>query len=260
MQLELAENVGTVESSSGPTITAEGWKMRRQTLVVGVMPGGESTEIPILNWEEVSKSQESIGYLLLKRCLDVIGGVFGLVLFSPLIVAAMLLVWLEDGGPALFRQIRVGRHGREFSIFKIRTMVKDAEARFDEVVVLNSHLDHRTFKATKDPRVLQIGKFLRKYSIDEFPQLINVIRGEMSLVGPRPPIPTEVKLYDPQDYVRFVVKPGLTCYWQISGRGTISFKQQVALDRKYVHDASTTVDLAIIAKTLPALIHGVGAH
>lgn len=233
--------------------------MRRQTFVSVATADGGTNWVPLVDWEETSRSIDSTRYLAIKRCLDVAGASIGLVVLSPFILLAMFLVWLEDGGPVVFRQTRVGLHGRRFPIYKIRTMVNDAEARLAEVADLNRHGDQRTFKADNDPRILRVGHFLRKYSIDEFPQLLNVVQGQMSLVGPRPPIPREVQLYDPHDYVRLAVKPGLTCYWQVRGRCTIAFKGQVELDRKYIHEASTVVDLKLILQTVPAMFKGVGA-
>lgn len=203
---------------------------------------------------------QSKTYKMTKRLLDVLGAVCGLVVLGPFMIVAMVAVWLEEGGAVIFRQKRVGIDGREFTILKVRTMVKAAEARLAEVAELNHHKDQRTLKIKNDPRLLRCGGFLRKYSIDEFPQLVNVLRGDMSLVGPRPPLPREVDLYDPEDHVRFLVKPGLTCYWQISGRGDISFKQMVSLDRRYIEDASSLTDLIVIAKTIPAILKGEGAH
>jgi lipopolysaccharide/colanic/teichoic acid biosynthesis glycosyltransferase len=172
----------------------------------------------------------------------------------------MFLIWLEDGGPVVFRQERVGLNGKRFTLLKIRTMVKDADSRLAEVLALNQHTDHRTFKAKSDPRVLRYGKLLRKYSIDEFPQLFNVLWGQMSLVGPRPSLAREVVLYQPGDYVRLIVKPGLTCYWQIAGRGNIPFEEQLELDKKYIRERSALTDIIIIVKTFPSLIRANGAH
>lgn len=234
--------------------------MSRQTLISVVSDDGFVTAVPLVDWDDTSQAIDSLGYHLLKRCLDVVGAVAGLILLSPVILGAMFLVWLEDGGPVLFRQTRVGLHGRRFQIYKIRSMVRNAEQKLTEVQELNRHDDQRTFKAENDPRVLKIGRLLRKFSVDEFPQLFNVLRGEMSLVGPRPPIPSEVELYEPHDYVRLAVKPGLTCYWQVSGRSTIPFKGQVELDRQYIHQASTKVDLQLICQTIPALFRGTGAE
>lgn len=209
---------------------------------------------------DLGQWSQTKSYLVCKRLLDVIGALVGLVVLGPIMLVSMLLVWIEDGGPVIFRQQRVGKGGRVFSMIKIRTMVKDAEARRDEIEELNVHSDDRSFKAVNDPRILKMGAYLRRFSIDEFPQVINVLRGEMSLVGPRPPLTREVELYSPQDHVRFVVKPGLTCFWQIAGRGEIAFEGQIALDRRYIQEHSTWIDLVIIAKTVPAMIRGDGAH
>jgi len=206
-------------------------EMRRQTVLMLQDSHGATNAFPLVTWEETSREIDRVRYLATKRIIDIVGASIGFVLLSPLMLLATFFVWLQDGSPVMFRQTRVGLHGRRFHIYKIRTMVRDAESRLQEVAALNQHEDQRTFKAADDPRILKIGKLLRKYSIDEFPQLYNVLRGEMSLVGPRPPIPHEVELYDPEDYVRLAVKPGLTCYWQIAGRGTIAFKGQVELDR-----------------------------
>lgn len=209
---------------------------------------------------ELGNWSQSKSYLICKRYIDVVGALVGLVVLGPIMLLAMLLVWIEDGGPVIFRQERVGKDGRRFSMIKIRTMIKDAEERLAEVESLNAHADDRTFKVINDPRILKVGAFLRRFSIDEFPQVINVLRGEMSLVGPRPPLTREVDLYLPKDHVRFVVKPGLTCFWQIAGRSEIAFEGQIALDRRYIQEQSTWVDLVIIAKTIPAMIRGDGAR
>ena len=186
----------------------------------------------MIEWQESSAALESPIYLLVTRSLDIVGALLGTVVLGPFALVGMLLTWLEDGGPVLFSQKRVGLNGDEFTMFKIRTMVKDAESRFAEVAGLNEHHDPRTFKAKNDPRVLRVGKWLRRFSIDEFPQLYNVLRGDMTLVGPRPPLPMEVENYDAEDYIRFLVRPGLTCYWQVSDRGEIPFKKHVEMDRQ----------------------------
>lgn len=209
---------------------------------------------------DLGQWSQAKSYLACKRCLDIIGALVGIVVLGPIVLVSMVLVWIEDGGPVIFRQLRVGKDGRTFSMIKIRTMVKDAEALRGEIDDLNVHADNRTFKVINDPRILKVGAILRRFSIDEFPQVINVLRGEMSLVGPRPPLPREVDLYSPQDHVRFVVKPGLTCYWQIAGRGQIAFQGQVALDRRYIQEHSIWIDLVIISKTVPAMLRGDGAH
>lgn len=203
---------------------------------------------------------ESSRYQALKRCVDIAGALVGLVVLGPIMLAAMVAVWIEDGGPVLFRQQRVGLDGKRFTMIKIRSMVRNAEDRLAEVKELNVHDDERTFKALDDPRILRTGAMLRRFSIDEFPQVVNVLKGEMSLVGPRPPLVHEVEMYAPEDHVRFDVKPGLTCFWQIAGRGEIAFEGQLELDKRYIEKQSMLTDLNIIAKTIPAMIRGDGAR
>ena len=214
---------------------------------------------PLIDWIGSSRAFESASYMMVKRFLDIVGASLGLLVLGPFALVGMLLTWLEDGGPVIFSQKRVGLNGDTFKMFKIRTMVKDAEKRLAEVAALNQHADPRTFKVKDDPRLLRVGKWLRRFSIDEFPQLVNVLRGDMTLVGPRPPLPHEVEQYDAEDHVRLTVRPGLTCYWQVYGRGEIPFKEHVELDRQYIQDCSTWTDLVLIAKTLPALLRGRGA-
>lgn len=236
-------------------VNTEAGLIRTDSVAESTSPSGR-----LVDWDIACKAMDSPAYRSLKRAIDVVGALIGLVILGPAILVAMLIVRLEDGGPVIFRQQRVGLNGDIFAMFKIRTMVKDAESRLEEVAALNSHSDARTFKAKYDPRVLRCGKTLRKFSIDEFPQLLNVLAGDMSLVGPRPPLPREVELYSPEDYVRLMVLPGLTCLWQISGRGNLPFDQQVQLDRQYIETASTFTDLCIIARTVPAMFRGTGAH
>lgn len=199
-------------------------------------------------------------YSASKRSLDIIGSLVGLCVLGPVILAAMAAVFLKDGKSVIFRQTRVGRDGKEFTLLKIRTMCVDAEERLTEVQEQNRHDDHRTFKMDNDPRVIPIiGGFLRRFSIDEFPQIINVLQGDMSLVGPRPAIVSEVEQYSSSDRFRLIAKPGLTCYWQVGGRGTLGFQEQLKLDLKYIDDCSTLTDIKLIVLTIPALFHGHGA-
>src|SRR6201999_1312171 len=166
-------------------------------------------------------------YLFAKRATDIVGSIFGLVLLSPLIAAVALIVKLTDGGPVFYAHTRVGKWGREFQCFKFRSMVVNADHIKAEIAHLNTHDDHRTFKVPDDPRVTRIGRWVRRASIDEVPQLWNVLRGEMSLVGPRPPVPLEVEHYNLDDMQRLLVKPGLTCIWQVSGRSRLAFSKQL---------------------------------
>jgi lipopolysaccharide/colanic/teichoic acid biosynthesis glycosyltransferase len=182
-----------------------------------------------------------------------------LIVISPLFGLIALLIKIEDGGPIFFIQTRVGQFGREFKMFKFRSMCLDAERRLAELLSRNQHAQGVTFKIKDDPRITTVGKWLRKFSFDELPQLYNVLIGDMSLVGPRPPVPREVALYSLADRRRLLVKPGITCIWQISGRSEIDFSGQVRLDVKYIETHTFWVDVKILAKTVPAVLSGKGA-
>ncbi|MDO8543318.1 MAG: sugar transferase [Opitutaceae bacterium] len=195
-----------------------------------------------------------------KRGLDIVAGSIALLLLSPLLLLIAALIKLEDRGPVLFPQIRVGRYGREFRMFKFRSMRIDAEARLKELLARNQHAQGVTFKIKDDPRITRVGKWLRKFSFDELPQFYNVLRGDMSLVGPRPPVPREVALYSLADRRRLAVKPGITCIWQISGRAEIDFPGQVQLDVRYIESSSLGQDIKILLKTIPAVLSGTGAY
>ena len=194
-----------------------------------------------------------------KRALDVAGSAAALIVLSPLLLLVGLLVRL-DGGPAIFAQTRVGRFGREFKMFKFRSMRPDAEQRLAEVLSANQHQTGVTFKIKNDPRVTPIGRWLRRFSLDELPQFYNVLIGDMSLVGPRPPLPREVALYSLADRRRLAVKPGLTCIWQISGRAEIDFPGQVRLDVTYIENQSLRQDLRILLRTPRAILLGSGSY
>ncbi|WP_425398152.1 sugar transferase [Aeoliella sp.] len=204
--------------------------------------------------------EERAIYLCVKRLMDVFGSLLAIVIFGPFMILAAAIVKLNDGGPILYKQTRVGLKGRQFTIYKFRSMVVDADKVQVHLDLHNSHHDHRTFKIPDDPRVTWIGRFLRTSSIDELPQLFNVLKGEMSLVGPRPPLPREVEKYSWQDLLRLEVKPGLTCTWQVSGRSRLSFPEQLALDLDYIENQSLWLDLKLIAKTFPAMISRDGAY
>jgi exopolysaccharide biosynthesis polyprenyl glycosylphosphotransferase len=191
--------------------------------------------------------------LAVKRLFDVIGAALGLVLLSPLVAAIALLVWAGDGRPILFKQARVGRHGRPFMIYKFRTMVPDADDRFDEVAGL-SETAGAAFKMREDPRVTPLGRFLRSSSLDEVPQLVNVLRGEMSLVGPRPAPPREVDQYDIWHRRRLSMRPGITGLWQVNARMDEHFDERAELDLQYIDKWSLMMDLGILARTVPALV------
>ncbi len=200
------------------------------------------------------------GSHLAKRALDFTLSFFALLGLSPLFLVIAILIKLEDRGPIMFPQTRVGRFGREFKMFKFRSMHRNAEARLAEVLAQNQHQTGITFKIKNDPRITRVGRWLRKFSFDELPQFYNVLRGDMSLVGPRPPLPREVALYTLADRRRLAVKPGITCIWQISGRAEIDFSGQVQLDVLYIESRSLRQDVKILCKTIPAVMRGTGAY
>lgn len=197
---------------------------------------------------------------LLKRVIDIIGAFCGLLALSPVLITAALWVKLEDGGPILFKQPRVGIGGRLFPMWKFRSMVPDAEKRKAELMAQNEMTGGVTFKMKNDPRITRPGRILRKYSIDELPQLWNVLVGDMSLVGPRPPVPKEVAAYSVDERHRLLVRPGLTCLWQVGGRSRIGFDGQVRLDVAYIRSESLWLDFKLLLRTIPAVLLGDGAH
>jgi lipopolysaccharide/colanic/teichoic acid biosynthesis glycosyltransferase len=172
----------------------------------------------------------------------------------------MLIILCEDGRPFFFVQQRVGLNGRIFPFYKFRSMVKNAEQLKDQLARQNESGDGVIFKMKRDPRITRIGGFLRRFSVDEFPQFFNVLKGDLAIVGPRPPVPREVAQYTLEDRKRLHVKPGLTCLWQIQGRSEIPFKEQVRLDLQYIRSQSLRKDLMIMLKTVPAVLLGRGAY
>ena len=196
--------------------------------------------------------------LFVKRLTDLIGSALLLILLSPLLLAAAAAVKFTSPGPVFFGQERIGMNKRRFRLLKFRSMVVDAEARRKQLEHLNE-MDGPTFKIRNDPRVTRVGAILRKFSIDELPQLINVLKGEMSLVGPRPPLLREVNLYDWSDRRRLSIKPGITCLWQVSGRNELTFEEWMVLDRKYIDNWSVWLDVKILLKTIPVVLRGKGA-
>ncbi|KLV25967.1 multidrug MFS transporter [Niallia circulans] len=189
-------------------------------------------------------------YLVMKRAIDIIGSFCGLIVLSILFVIIALLIKFEDPqGKIFFKQLRVGKDGKEFYMYKFRSMASDAEERLKELLALNE-VSGAMFKMKDDPRVTKVGKFIRKTSLDELPQLFNVLKGEMSLVGPRPPLMREVEKYSNYDMQRLLVVPGCTGLWQVSGRSNIGFEEMVELDLKYIRERSLLFDIVIILKTM----------
>lgn len=201
----------------------------------------------------------TVKYANVKRVFDIVVSSLILILASPFMLLSALLVRLTSKGPVLFRQVRVGRGGRLFYCLKFRSMYQDAEARRQELMHLNE-MNGPVFKIKNDPRITPIGRIIRKLSIDELPQLFNVIKGDMSLVGPRPPLPCEVEQYTPYQRQRLSVVPGITCIWQISGRNNITFERWVELDLLYIETMSFGTDLKILLQTLPAVMRADGAQ
>ncbi len=200
----------------------------------------------------------SVSALWFKRVMDILCATTMLLLLSPVLLIAAIAIKLDSQGPVLFRQKRCGLNGRLFDVLKLRSMHVDAERRRAELVALNE-MDGPVFKIRNDPRVTRVGRWLRRLSIDELPQLWNVVRGEMSLVGPRPPIPGEVDEYDVGQRRRLSMRPGITCLWQVAGRNTIGFAEWVQLDLDYIDRWSLLLDIKILLRTLPAVLKGTGA-
>ena len=195
-----------------------------------------------------------------KRLLDIVVSLELLLLLAPLFLVVAVLIKLESPGPIFFRQTRVGRWGKLFSMWKFRSMYVDAEARKAELLARNESAGGVLFKMKHDPRITRVGRFIRRASIDELPQFWNVLVGDMSLVGPRPALPSEVDKYSLADRRRLEVIPGITCIWQVSGRSDIPFPEQVKLDVRYIESSSLRQDILILLKTVPAVLLGRGAY
>ena len=200
------------------------------------------------------KSDDSISYLFFKRLIDIIGSLMGIIVLWPLFIVVAIVIKLETpSGPVFFEQERNGQWVKIFKMYKFRSMVYNAEECLEELQHKNE-MSGPVFKIKKDPRITQVGKFIRKTSIDELPQLFNVLIGDMSLAGPRPPMPKEVAQYSSYQMQRLLVKPGLTCIWQVSGRSSIDFDEWVDLDLQYIRERTLLLDLKLILKTIPALL------
>ena len=210
--------------------------------------------LPALIYRRVPENQLA---LLTKNTIDRIGALFGLLLAAPIFLLTALVIKLESRGPVFFKQVRSGLNGKPFKLLKFRTMCTNAEDKKAALKAFNE-MSGPVFKIKKDPRVTRVGKFLRKYSVDEIPQFINVLKGDMSLVGPRPPLPEEVAKYEPWQHRKLSVKPGVTCIWQVNGRNTIDFEEWMKLDLQYIDNWSLWLDAKLLAKTIPTVIKGSG--
>lgn len=214
----------------------------------------QTTYPKALPLEQEIVNQDRTGYLIAKRVMDIGGAAFGLVLFLPIFLIVAVLNKLEDPrGPVFYKQTRVGKNGKEFRMYKFRSMVCDADQQLASLMHLNE-VDGAMFKIKDDPRITKVGKFIRKTSIDELPQFWNVLRGDMSLVGPRPPLPREVKEYTRYDMQRLLVTPGCTGLWQISARNSVGFKEMVELDLKYIRERRIQKDIQIIFLTISVML------
>ncbi|WP_345796950.1 sugar transferase [Peribacillus muralis] len=202
----------------------------------------------------------NVSYLRTKRIIDIIGSLLGIIFLSPLFILVAILIKIEDPkGPVFFKQVRVGKAETEFHMYKFRSMVSDAEERLKDLLALNE-VSGAMFKMKDDPRITRIGKFIRKTSIDELPQLWNVLKGDMSLVGPRPPLLREVEEYTSYDKQRLLVTPGCTGLWQVSGRSNVGFEEMVKLDLIYIDNRNLFFDLKIILKTVKCMINSDEAY
>ncbi|QXE19763.1 exopolysaccharide biosynthesis polyprenyl glycosylphosphotransferase [Clostridium sp. 001] len=199
--------------------------------------------------ENMEKYKKSAAYYFVKRSMDLILSFIGIIAFSPMMLMVAIAIKLDSKGSVIFSQMRVGMNGKPFKMYKFRSMVDDAEELLDNLRGKNE-MTGPMFKIKKDPRVTRVGKFIRKTSIDELPQLFNVIKGDMSLVGPRPNLPQEVMKFNEYQKKKLIVKPGLTCYWQVMGRSSIDFNDWMRLDLEYIKDRSIVLDIKLIFKTL----------
>lgn len=198
-------------------------------------------------------------YLKLKRGMDILLSAAALVFLAPVFLFTALAIKLEDGGPILFCQYRAGKDMKPFKIYKFRSMLVNADAKMPEMMKDNEQTGH-AFKIKNDPRITRVGKFIRKFSIDELPQLINIIKGDMSIVGPRPILTFQMEECSGYERQRLVVQPGLTCYWQIGGRANIGWKDWIEMDLDYIEDMSLWTDIKIIARTVPTVFDREGAY
>ena len=239
-----------------------------ERLIAAQTPLGRARLNFYVKWKRLAWNFVTGFAYFLKRLFDIVVSVLAMILLAPVFLGIAIVVKL-DGGPVFFRQTRYGLYGREFKMLKYRSMCVDAEAKLKDLLAKNEKKEGITFKMKDDPRITKIGKIIRKTSLDELPQFWNVFVGEMSIVGPRPPVKREVELYEQRHRRRFNVKPGITCLWQVGERGggffeigdrnSIDFEEQVQLDVRYIESQSFGKDLWLLLKTIPAILFGKGA-
>jgi exopolysaccharide biosynthesis polyprenyl glycosylphosphotransferase len=260
--------VTTCVEFGGPELRRVCWALENSDVEIVVAPALIEVAGPRLHIRPVAKlpllhveKPELTGARrVIKNVFDRSSALAALLLLAPLLAGVAIMIRLTSRGPALFRQTRVGSQGKPFTIYKFRSMYADAEARLDSLEGLNERRDGLLFKIKNDPRITPIGRILRRYSIDELPQLINVLKGDMSLVGPRPPLPVEVAQYSDDVRRRLLVRPGVTGLWQVSGRSDLEWVESVRLDLRYVENWSLIYDFEILWKTFYAVIRGAGAY
>jgi lipopolysaccharide/colanic/teichoic acid biosynthesis glycosyltransferase len=239
------------------------YRARRDLFESMAVPATKA-DMQILKWKQRSRlvfwETALRSLLVIKRAVDVVVSLAALIFLIPLFVLVAVCILIDDGFPVLLMQKRVGLYGREFRLHKFRSMCRDAEEMKPDLLARNESGNGIIFKMKNDPRITRVGRVLRRFSIDETPQFLNVLVGDLSLVGPRPPLPEEVAQYALSDRKRLHVKPGLTCLWQIQGRSDIPFDELVSLDLEYIQSQSLFRDLVIIIKTIPAVLFGRGAY
>ncbi len=260
--------VTSAEEMSGPALRRMSWELEGTGVDILLAPALTNIAGPRIHIRPVAglplvhieEPELSGGRRLLKGVFDRSTALAALVVLLPVFAAIALAVRLTSPGPALFRQTRVGRSGQPFTIYKFRSMRVDAEAGLEVLLAHNERSEGLLFKIRRDPRITGVGKFLRRYSLDELPQLLNVVKGDMSLIGPRPPLPSEVANYESEVRRRLLVKPGLTGLWQVSGRSDLTWEESVRLDLLYVENWSLALDFMILWKTFSAVVRGRGAY
>ena len=215
-------------------------------------------ELEVVNMQLINIANQN-RYEKIKRFFDICISFAALVVLSPLLLVIAILIYLEDKGPVIYSQTRIGKDGRAFKLYKFRSMCVDADEKLKDLQKLNER-DGPVFKIRDDPRVTKIGKFIRKTCIDELPQLVNIIKGDMSIVGPRPPLPNEVEQYNSYQKQRLLVVPGLTCYWQIQKGEETTFDEWVELDLKYIKERSILLDFRLILLTFKVILSGKGSE